>query len=112
MAELMKVPPPPGSSLSLMTRGEREEALWKSHGGPEIERPWVGPVSDIYHGWSSLGRDVNGTSLHSERESWLRVNGWTDPGDQETGHYFFQILEAEMGEIREILHPTPAAPKK
>lgn len=79
----------------------------KGKPAPSLTRPWPGPISDIYYGWSSLGRDVNGTTLHSDRESWLRSNGWTDPGEREAGMYFFLVLEGEMAEVREILHPTP-----
>lgn len=72
-------------------------------------RPWAGPVADIYYAWLTLGRDMNGGTLHSERDSWLHANGWSNAGDAEAGHYFFLVLEAEAAEVREILHPAPAA---
>jgi len=87
------------------------DKLWKSFGGVEPVRPWPGPVAEIYYGWQTLGRDMNGTSLHSERESWLRVNGWTDPGEVETGFYLFSVMESEMVEVREILYPPPKRDK-
>lgn len=50
---------------------------------------------------------MNGVTLHSERDSWLRANGWTDPGEVEAGHYLFLVLESEASEVREILYPSP-----
>jgi hypothetical protein len=50
---------------------------------------------------------MNGSSLHSERDSWLRANGWNDPGEVEVGHYLFLVLEGTMSEVREILYPSP-----
>lgn len=90
-----------------MSKRERQRELWKSYGGPPLTDPWPGPLSDLYYGWMGLGRDMNGITLTSERESWLRSNGWTDPGEQEVGYFLFHVLEGEMGEVREILHPTP-----
>jgi hypothetical protein len=78
-----------------------------SFGGPVPVRPWPGPVSEIYYGWMSQGRDVNGTTLHSERESWLMGNGWSEEGDKAAGHFFFMVLESESAEIHQILYPTP-----
>lgn len=109
MEKQLDVPPP--ESLRHLSRVELRDALWKSYGGPALTVPWPGPVSDLYYGWMGLGRDMNGTTLHSERESWLRSNGWTDPGEWEVGMYLFQVLEAELAEVREILHPTPTAGK-
>lgn len=106
MRRLLEVRPLPDDLLNL-TPNQRVEKLWQSFKGPTITSPWPGPVADLYYGWGGLGRDMNGTTLHTERESWLKRNGWVDSGEQEIGHYLFRVLEGEMGEVREILHPTP-----
>jgi hypothetical protein len=95
----MDAPTPP--ELAHLSRAELRDHLWKSFGGPEPVRPWPGPITEIYYGWSGLGRDANGVSLHSDRESWLRANGWGGDGEKEAGHYLFSVMEAEMGEVRE-----------
>lgn len=98
---------PTPAELQHLTRGELRDRLWRSFGGAEPVYPWPGPVADLYYGWLSLGRDVNGVSLHLERGSWLRENGWgSDPGELEAGQYLFLVLENEMGRVREELHPT------
>jgi hypothetical protein len=98
----------PGSELRSLSRAELRDKLWKSQGGPELAQPWPGPVSEIYHGWYSLGRDANGATLYTERESWVRGSGeWEEPGEREVVHYLFQVLEVEMAEVREILYPAP-----
>lgn len=101
--EVRPLPP----DLQNLSPQERVTKLWESFNGPALTSPWDGPVSDIYYGWGGLGRDMNGITLNTERESWLRENGWRDPGEKEIGRYLFQVLEAEMGEVREILYPTP-----
>lgn len=78
-------------------------------GGPQPIHVWPGPLSDLYRGWLSLGRDMNGQTLYSERDRWLqnRGNGWVEEGMQEAGHYFFLVLESALGEIHSELYPPP-----
>jgi len=99
----MEAPVP--ETLKHLSHREYRDKLWRSFGGPEPIRPWGGPISEIYYGWCGLGRDMNGTTLHSERAAWLETNGWTDPGEEEAGHFFFSVLESAMSEIREELYP-------
>lgn len=101
---LLDVPPPPNSGLEHLSRPELRAKLWASHGGPKMETPWPGPISDLYYGWYGLGRDMNGTSLHSERESWLKSHEWTDPGEAESGMYLFSVLENAHIETKQ--HPN------
>jgi len=48
---------------------------------------------------------MNGTTLHSERESWLRAScSWNhDPGEIEAGHFLIATLEGTMAEIRSAI---------
>lgn len=101
----MQLPPPPGTEH--LSREELRERLWNSQGGPPLTFPWAGPVSDLYFGWHRLGRDMNGTSLQSERVSWLADNGWVEDGEREAGHYLFIVLENEQHKINRILYPPP-----
>lgn len=59
---------------------------------PELEPVLVG-----YH---QLGRDANGATLHTERESWLRANRIRDRGERTAFHRLWLAADSESARVR------------
>lgn len=56
----------------------------------------------------SLGRDMNGTTLTTEKRAWVddELNGWAhDQGEKAAAMYLFAVLEIELAKVHKELYP-------
>jgi hypothetical protein len=100
-AQLKGPPRPGGEHLSKAERAAELRASWSI---PEPPALWPALVP-LFYGWLTLGRDMNGCALYSERLAWLDRN-W--PEDEfEAADYLFSVLEGCAAEIHAELYPPP-----
>lgn len=61
-------------------------------------------LAPIFHALARMGRDANGSLLHSERTSWLDENKVRDPEERELFHSLFDAAESARAEAHAELH--------
>jgi len=57
-------------------------------------------LEPVLCGYFQLGRDANGSTLHAERESWLRANRVRDRGERAAYHHLWLAADAESARVR------------